>query len=214
MNSRPVTLVAIAGTATDIGKTWYASRMTVELRRRGHTVSVRKPVQSFAADGDPAEPTDAEVLSIASGEHVDDISPPHRAYPRAMAPPMAADVLGRPPIYVKDLVGELRWPLNIDVGIVETVGGVRSPLAHDADSAALINRIRPNGTVLVADAGLGTINSVRLSAQPIATAPVLVALNHYDHSELHRRNRDWLINDGYTTVTDVPAACDWLDQLQ
>jgi len=214
MNNRPAILVAIAGTATAIGKTWYASRIAVEVRRRGHTVSVRKPVQSFDADEGSAEPTDAEVLSVASGEHVDDVSPPHRAYPLAMAPPMAADVLGRPRIYVADLVDELRWPPNIDVGIVETVGGVRSPLAHDADSAGLIDRIRPNGTVLVADAGLGTINAVRLSAQAIATTPVLVALNHYDDSQLHRRNRDWLINDGYTTVTDVGATCDWLNQLR
>jgi hypothetical protein len=47
--------------------------------------------------------------------------------------------------------------------------------------------------LLVADAGLGTINAVRLAAEAFAPAPLLVHLNRYDDAlELHRRNRDWL----------------------
>ena len=35
--------------------------------------------------------------------------------------------LGRPPFTVADLVGELGWPPGVEVGLVETVGGPRSP---------------------------------------------------------------------------------------
>ena len=59
--------------------------------------------------------------------------------------------------------------------------------------------------MLVADAGLGTINSVRLSAGALDRLPVVVLLNRFDRTdELHERNRRWLTtNDGYEVVTSV-----------
>ena len=54
-----------------------------------------------------------------------------------MAPPMAAEVLGRPPFTVADLIGELVWPNGIAVGLVESAGGVLSPIAEDGDGVTL-----------------------------------------------------------------------------
>jgi dethiobiotin synthetase len=51
----------------------------------------------------------------------------------------------------------------VDVGLVETAGGVRSPQADDGDVLDLVAAIAPDHVILVADAGLGTINAVRLS---------------------------------------------------
>ncbi len=84
------------------------------------------------------------------------------------------------------------------IGVVETVGGVRSPQAIDGDAITLIEELQPDLLILVADAGLGTINSVRLSLEAIDTgshvATPLVMLNRFDPAdELHRRNRSWLI---------------------
>ena len=92
--SRPDLLVLVVGTATDVGKTWVGARTLAALRAKGMTVAARKPAQSFALD-DP-HPTDAEVLSAATGEEPSTVCPAHRSYPVAMAPPMAADVLGLP----------------------------------------------------------------------------------------------------------------------
>ena len=60
--------------------------------------------------------------------------------------------------------------------------------------------------VLVADAGLGTINAVRLSAAPFAAYDLVVALNRYDDGDdLHRRNRAWLAErDGFEVVASPP----------
>ena len=67
----------------------------------------------------------------------------------------------------------------------------------------------PDLVLLVADAGLGTINSIRLSVDALAGArgatpevPVAVVLNRYDgNHEIHRRNRSWLESrDGYLVV--------------
>jgi dethiobiotin synthetase len=74
----------------------------------------------------------------------------------------------------------------------------------------LVSALAPDLVVLVADAGLGTINSIRLSIDALAggvgatpRVPVAVVLNRYDgNHEIHRRNRSWLVErDGYTMVT-------------
>src|SRR5205085_2742200 len=75
-----------------------------------------------------------------------------------------------------------------------------------------------DGVVLVADAGLGTINSVRLSAARLVEVTGLqpiVLLNRYDDGDdLHRRNRQWLTDrDGFVVATDVAALADWIVAL-
>jgi dethiobiotin synthetase len=201
--NRPERLVLVVGTATEIGKTWVACRLARALRRRGLIVAARKPAQSYAPGDDLAE-TDAALLAHATGDHPAVVCPQHRWYPVAMAPPMAAEALGRPGFTVADLVDELAWPPAVGVGLVEAAGGVRSPVADDGDSVTLAAALDPERIVLVADAGLGTINGVRLSAGALAPWTVTVVLNRFDpDDELHLRNHDWLARrDGYQVVTD------------
>ena len=127
-----------------------------------------------------------------------------------MAPPMAADVLGRGSFTVAELVEELAWPpVQVDVGLVESAGGVRSPQAHDGDAVDLLRALGPDLVLLVADAGLGTINAVRLSDGALAgggldgAADVVVVLNRFDGgNDLHVRNRRWLAEqDGLCVIT-------------
>ena len=194
--SRPSRLVVVAGTATEVGKTWVAARAIDALRTRGLGVAARKPAQSFDA-ADPEESTDAALLGAASGEAPEVVCPAHRWYRVAMAPPMAADCLGRSRIHLAELVGEVTasWPAEpADVGLVELAGGPWSPMAHDGDGLAMSRLLHPDAIVLVADAGLGTLNAVRPSVEALApTAPVTVLLNRFDRTdELHRRNLEWL----------------------
>ncbi len=207
---RPERLVVVVGTGTEVGKTWVAAAALDRLRAGGTRVAARKPAQSFGT-GDTT--TDAQVLGQATGEPATTVCPQHRWYPVALAPPMAADVLGRPAFTLTDLHDEIEWPEGIEVGVVETAGGVRSPQASDdGDAVALAGSLMPDVVVLVADAGLGTLNAVRLSVA--ALAPVLetrgdtqlaVVLNRYDpDDDLHRRNRSWLSDhDGIDAVTTI-----------
>lgn len=203
MANRPERLVLVAGTGTEVGKTWVACRLVRALRRRGLIVAVRKPVQSYDPDDDPTE-TDAALLAHAAGDHPALVCPRHRWYPAPMAPPMAAEALDRPGFTVADLVGELAWPPAVGVGLVETAGGVRSPLADDGDAVTLAEALDPEHVVLVADAGLGVVNAVRSSAGPFERWPLTVVLNRFDpDDELHLRNLEWLVErDGYEVVTD------------
>jgi dethiobiotin synthetase len=198
---RPERLVVVLGTDTGVGKTWTSASVLSQLRTRGVAVAARKPVQSFApCDLD----IDANILARATGEDAEEVCPRHRWYAMAMAPPVAAAFLGQAPPLLAELLGELDWPVGIDVGLVETVGGPRSPLADDADSAALAAAVGPDLAVLVAHAGLGAINSVRLCA-PVCPAPLVVFLNHFDNGDLHDRNRRWLQAEGIEVVVDPVA---------
>jgi dethiobiotin synthetase len=227
---RPRRVVAVVGTGTDIGKTWVAARLLTELRIAGLPVAARKPAQSFDPDDDPAS-LDAAVLGAASNEPPEQVCPRHRWYEVPMAPPMAAEALVRPSFTIQDLMSELQWPEHaaadadadanadaandaahaanpVEVGLVETAGGLRSPLAADGDCLALCEAIAPDVVLLVADAGLGTINAVRLTLHALRPLPssVIVVLNRYDPAlDLHVRNRQWLqARDGLTVVT-VPG---------
>jgi dethiobiotin synthetase len=196
---RPERLVLVTGTGTEVGKTWLGAHLATELRAKGLRVAARKPAQSFApGDG----PTDADVLAAATGEDVDTVCPRHRWYEVAMAPPMAAEALGRPPIKIAELADEITFPADIDVGLVEAAGGVRSPLGHDGDTVDLVALLKPDAVVLVADAGLGTINAVLLSFAALAPTTVRVFLNRFDGADpLHAANRRWLSDHFRLDVT-------------
>jgi dethiobiotin synthetase len=214
---RPERLVLVCGTATEVGKTWVGARLLGELRGRGLTVAARKPAQSFDIDSDGVRlggPTDAEVLGRASGEGPGVVCHSFRSYTRAMAPPMAAEALGLPRFSVSDLVGELDWPAErVEVGLVEMAGGVRSPQAFDGDTTQVVAALRPDLVVLVADAGLGTINAVRLSMDALSTVTgaelgirTVVVLDRFDgNHDIHRRNWEWLTKRHLYEVLTLPG---------
>ncbi len=199
-------VIAVAGTGTDVGKTYVAAALLRELRARGHPVTARKPVQSFVrADGS----TDADVLAAATGVEPYDVCPPHRWLPIPMAPPMAAQSLGLAAFTIAELAAEVRSGIPPRTpALVETAGGVRSPIADDGDCCDLVHALSPAVVVLVADAGLGTINLVRLSRDALRKERlVVVYLNRFDAgSELHARNAQWLATrEGLDVLTDIEA---------
>lgn len=192
--SRPRRLVLAVGTATGVGKTRVGAALLAAVRQTDPSaqVAARKPVQSYEpTDG---EPTDADVLSAATGEDPHVVCPAHRWLPVAVAPPMAADDLGLDPFTVAELIDELAWPEPpADLGWIETVGGPRSPMAADGDAVTMAALLDPDHIVLIADAGLGTINASLLALAPLSHWQATVVLNRFDPtSDLHLRNLGWL----------------------
>jgi dethiobiotin synthetase len=188
--NRPARLVAIVGTGTDVGKTWVSQSLLSKWKAQGLRVAARKPVQSFDA---AAATTDAEQLAAATGENPYAVCAEHRWYSQAMAPPMAADALSRPRIAIDDLLAELTWPAGIDIGLVETAGGVCSPIAHDGYCENFVRALAPDEVLLVADPGLGTINAIKLSIHCLDRMPTRVFLNRFDATNrLHVLNAQWL----------------------
>ncbi len=218
---RPERVVVVVGTGTDIGKTWVTCRIIEHLLNIGYSVGARKPAQSF----DPAmnEPTDAHLLALAVGVEPTEVCPAHRWYTVPMAPPMAAEAIGLAPPTLAQLVQELGFdPVptatstinkaptegtavesRIDVLFVETAGGVRSPHAANppADAIDLLDAIHPDHVLLVADAGLGTINSIRLTLAALLPWDVVVVLNRFDaENPLHCANLSVLKTDAQSAI--------------
>ncbi len=122
-------VVVVTGTGTEVGKTWVTAA-TARALAPEHTVVARKPVQSFEPG---AGPTDADVLAAATGQSPHDVCRPERWYPVAVAPPMAADILGRPAFTIADLAGEVAPFREGTITLVEGAG-------------ARVRRSRPTAT--------------------------------------------------------------------
>jgi dethiobiotin synthetase len=209
---RPGCVAVVSGTGTDVGKTYVTALAARELRERGVRVAARKPVQSYAP-GDAL--TDADVLAGATGVDPGEVCAVARWYARAMAPPVAAELLASPPFTITELVAELQWPPDVAIGLVEGVGGPRSPLAADGDTVDLADALHADLVVLVADSGLGAINAVLLATAAFSGRPVVVVLNRFDPADdVHTSNRDWLAHrSGLDVVVGAGALADRLARL-
>lgn len=188
--------VFVSGTGTEVGKTWWMVATIDALRAGAIAAAARKPAQSGVEPGR----SDADLLAAATGEAPEDVCPPARWYRDAVAPPMATTE----PFTITDLRREMRAPApGTAVLLVEGAGGPRSPLAADGDNVEFARALAPDFVVLVAHAGLGTLNAVRLAAAPFTGTPLVVALNRFRSAvPLHRENRRWLVDTyGFDVVT-------------
>lgn len=204
----PDLTVVVSATGTELGKTWLTAHLARLLGEGDVSVSVRKPVQSF---GQTDSATDADILARASGEDTTLVCPKHRRYEMALAPPMAADFLGRPRIVLGDLVDELSLP-DRGVALIEGVGGPRSPLAHDGDTVALAGALDCDIVVVVTTPELGTINATLLSTEAFGGRPVVVFLNRFDPTNrVHSMNLSWLLGLKLEIFTSPQDLASWLN---
>ena len=200
-------VVFVTGTGTEVGKTWAAAGLARLLREQGRSVAACKPVQSY----DPTEngPTDAATLAEATGQEAGAVCPPERTYPVPLAPPMAAHKLGTVCPTLDDLAGWCRSVGPAEVGLVEGVGGLYSPIAHDGHNLDLIERIEPDLVVVVASAALGGIHDALACTLPLSARRLAVFCNRFDpESEVQVLNLDWLRAAGLLVATSLHELAD------
>jgi len=147
----------ISGTDTGVGKTWVACRLAEWGKAQGWRVGVLKPAESGGGG-------DARALIRASGRRLPlDLVRPY-SFKRPLAPAVAAEAEGRRvrlgPIRkaLVEVAGQSDWTL------VEGAGGLLVPYAPGLDGAGLAARLGLP-VLLVARAGLGTINHSLLSVE-------------------------------------------------
>ena len=206
-------MVFVTGTGTEVGKTWASAGLARLLRERGLSVEARKPVQSY----DPGEvgPTDAEALAATTGQHPDDVCPPERTLPVPLAPPMAADKLGRACPTLDELAAACRFPAAPDIGLVEGVGGLYSPIASDGHNLDLIDRIEPDLVIVVTSAALGGIHDTLACTLPLSAYRQAVFLNRFDpQAEVHVLNARWLRETGLEVASSLSELADIADAGQ
>lgn len=147
--------IFVTGTDTGIGKTVIAGGLASILKQVGIKVGVMKPIST-------GDTTDAEFLKHTA--QVDDplelINPISLHYP--LAPSVSANIEGRDIDFL--LIDQAYSTLKqkYDFILVEGVGGIAVPLQKDKLVVHLIKQLGLS-TIIVADAGLGTLNHTMLT---------------------------------------------------
>ena len=173
MNSNPQKPAwFVAGTDTEIGKTFVACALLHALRNQGFSAIGMKPVA--AGTDENGRNDDVEALIAASGVKAPrELVNPYLFAP-AIAPHIAADEAGRPIDLerIAQSFAALR-PLA-DAIVVEGVGGFCVPLGPQLDAADLAQRLALP-VILVVGMRLGCINHALLTQQAIAARGLTLA---------------------------------------
>ena len=157
----------VTGTDTGVGKTLIAAALVTALRTRGVRSIGFKPVETgIRADED----SDSEVLARASGERTVTAQPLLRLQ-EALAPAVAAERAGveLDPDAIEARIRELRREGYTVV--VEGAGGVMVPLGWEFTVLDIAQSCDLDA-IVVARAGLGTLNHVALTVMVLRSREI------------------------------------------
>ncbi|HWP04277.1 MAG TPA: dethiobiotin synthase [Polyangiaceae bacterium] len=175
---RPVRIVLV-GTGTSVGKTWLATELLRELARRAVPAVGLKPIESGVVEGVTSDAEQLAGLSAAAPA-----TPPFRL-PEPISPHLAARragvaiALDAALTYVRSQESSSAQSAP-RVVLVETAGGLFSPLTDSATCFELARALDPARWVLVAADALGVIHDVTaalLAAKARGRVPDFVVLS-------------------------------------
>ncbi|GAA0671830.1 dethiobiotin synthase [Kitasatospora atroaurantiaca] len=159
-----MTVLFVTGTGTEVGKTVVTAAVAA---LAGPRVAVLKPGQTGVTPGEPGDA--AEVTRLAGPVTAVELA----RYPEPLAPDTAARRSGLPPVgpkQVAEAVAELAQ--RHDLVLVEGAGGLL--VRYDDEGHTLADMALatadlglPVQVLLVASAGLGTLNTTALSAEAL-----------------------------------------------
>ena len=162
----------VAGTDTEVGKTFASCALLHALRAQGVRAVGMKPVA--AGTGADGRNDDVEALIAASGSEAPrELVNPYLFAP-AIAPHIAAAESGREIDLSTIVAAYERLATFADALIVEGVGGFCVPLGPSIDSADLAQRLGLP-VILVVGMRLGCINHALLTCQAIAARGLKLA---------------------------------------
>ncbi|WP_343208941.1 dethiobiotin synthase [Anaerolentibacter hominis] len=194
--------IFIAGTGTDVGKTYITGQLIKLLRDAGEQAGYYKPVLSGAENRDGRRvPGDAEyVVKTAGlpGKPEDYVS---YCLEFAASPHLSAR-MEQEEIGLEKILEDFREKCKeFDWLTVEGCGGLYCPLWEDDGRELLLTDViqaMKLPVCLVADAGLGTLNHIMLTAESMAAKGIVlkaVILNRFVKGDpICRENQRWLSN--------------------
>jgi dethiobiotin synthetase len=157
-----VGVLVVTGTGTDVGKTVVTAAMAALAVDRGRSVAVLKPAQTGVAEGEPGDL--AEVRRLAGDVTVREV----RRYPDPLSPEAAARRSGLPPIRPAEVAAVASELVEShDLVLIEGAGGLLVRFDPDGGTLADVAWSLGAPVLLVADAGLGTLNTTALTAEAL-----------------------------------------------
>ena len=159
----------VTGTGTDVGKTYVTGLVIKKIKESGANAAYYKAAMSGnerRADGSLI-PGDALSVREVSGiaQPLEEMCP--YIYEHAYSPHLAARIEGGPAELSVVQDGFLKVSEKYDYVTVEGSGGILCPIRYDGEKIMLedVVKVLNLSCLLVADAGLGTINSVVLTVE-------------------------------------------------
>ncbi|CAL9369407.1 dethiobiotin synthase [Saccharothrix sp. NPDC042600] len=157
-----MSVLVITGTGTEVGKTVTVAALAALAVADGRRVAVLKPAQTGVADGEPGDL--AEVTRLAGPVTTREL----RRYPEPLAPATAARRAGQPSVHPSEVAAAaVELDQTHDLVLVEGAGGLLVRFDDEgttiADAAWALNA----PVLVVAQAGLGTLNATALTAEAL-----------------------------------------------
>jgi dethiobiotin synthetase len=155
-----VGVLVVTGTGTDVGKTVVTAAIAAIAAARLQRVAVLKPVQTGVRAGEPGDL--AEVRRLAGDVTTREL----RRYPDPLSPEAAARRAGLPalrPAEIAAAAAEL--DTDHDLVLIEGAGGLLVRFDADGGTLADVAWALAASVLVVADAGLGTLNATALTAE-------------------------------------------------
>lgn len=167
MSASGIRRVVLVGTGTGVGKTWLACELVRALRASGRRAIGLKPIESGVTD---PEATDGALLARATFDdpalaRALEHGAPYR-FPEPISPHLAARRaaqsvnLEHALIYVQEQESLVRGKDAFEVSVVETAGGLFSPLARGVTNWDLAHALAPATWLLVAPDALGVLHDL------------------------------------------------------
>lgn len=163
----------ITGTGTDVGKTYVSGLLLKTLRESGRNAAYYKAAMSGNARDANGRliPGDALQVKAMSGisQPLESMCP--YVYEAAVSPHLASRLEGNPVRLPVVRMGFDAVCRQYDYVTVEGSGGIVCPLRFDGEKLRLDDLVKELGlsSLIVADAGLGTLNSVVLTTEYMRT---------------------------------------------
>lgn len=198
--------IFITATGTDIGKTFVTALIVKKLRDNGIDCGYYKSALSGTENINGIEiPSDAEYVCKVSGlkEHYSDIV--SYMYKNAVSPHLAAQIEGNPVCMDKVKSDFKACTQRHNYMVVEGSGGIICPIREDNKQRIVLTDIIKAldlDIIIVASAGLGTINAVVLTveyARKLGISIKGIILNNFHKGDIMEEDNIAMI-EKYTNI--------------
>ena len=200
--------IFVTATGTDVGKTYVTALMVKKLKEDGYKAGYYKAALSDARRTDKGLiPGDAEYVSKITGLSDEPRKMVTYIYEHAVSPHLAARIEGNPVEKEAVLRDYLTARETCDYITVEGSGGIVCPIRYDEEEHIFLEdivKLLELDCIIVADAGLGTINSVVLTVTYMRQKGMTIKgilFNHFHPGDVMEEDNWKMIEE----ITGIPV---------
>ncbi|PCG20296.1 dethiobiotin synthase [Brachyspira sp. G79] len=185
----------ITATGTDIGKTYVSALICKQMKEEGFDIGYYKAALSGSNDITDSDAWYVKERANLTDSYEEMVS---YTYKHAYSPHLAAQIEGNPPDMKVIKKAYKNISKNHEYMIVEGSGGIICPIRYDDKKIFLEDIIKELDLpcLIVADAGLGTINSAVLTIEYMKSKKIKIKgiiLNRFEEANvMHEDNKEMI----------------------